>query len=249
MLATILIDRYKKTETKEIAEALKLITIENQQDWSTAGIYCYWDYCKKEILYIGLAVDLLERFKQHNGISNCDPKSCKIEKINNYFSSNEYIGFSITLQSSLSQPVTKKQIRKHSNFSKSELIEILGKNGADEIKHTEGILIEGFNTKYNKKPEWNIIGGSTQAQSIAKGKNVKILEYLTLTEPNKYISRVSLRELSKNKDYLKYEAYLHSIRISPLPSEQTINMHQNDFQMFTFNEISENNYFKKRLVI
>lgn len=29
--------------------------------WASAGIYCFW-------VYIGLAGDLAERFKQHNGI-------------------------------------------------------------------------------------------------------------------------------------------------------------------------------------
>ena len=246
MLATILIDKYKKSETKEIAEALKLLTIENQQDWSTAGIYCYWDYYKKEILYIGLAVDLLERFKQHNGISKCNPKSCKLQKINDYFSSNEYIGFSIILQSSLSQPVTQRQIKKHSNFSKSELIGILGKNGANEIKYTEGILIEGFNTKYNRNPKWNVIGGSTQAQSIAKGKNVEMLNYLITNKQNRYTSRVSLKELSKNNTFCRYEAYLHSLRISILPAETVIEKDEIDGN-YTMTEISKANYFKKHL--
>lgn len=249
MLATVVIDKYKKTETEEILKALKILTVENSQDWSTAGLYCYWDYYNNEVLYIGLAVDLFERFKQHNGISECNPKSCKIDKINNYFNSKEYIGFSVILQSSLSQPVNQRQVRKYANFSKSELINIFGVEGADEIRYTEGVLIEGFKNKYGRLPQWNEIGGSKQAQKIAKGKNVKMLEYLTLIKPNKYVSRVSLRELSKSCEFLKYETYLHSIRMSPFSSEETIKMHQEKLGIFTFKEIADKDYFKKRLKI
>lgn len=30
--------------------------------WVSAGIYCFWDYYTHEVLYIGLAGDLAERF-------------------------------------------------------------------------------------------------------------------------------------------------------------------------------------------
>lgn len=62
-------DAYTKEEKEEIAEALDdLCSPNDNYGWASAGIYSFWDYNTKEIFYIGLAVDLTERFKQHNGL-------------------------------------------------------------------------------------------------------------------------------------------------------------------------------------
>lgn len=67
MLRTIIIDFYKEKDKTKIADALNTLCSPNDNyGWASVGIYCYWDYDTKEILYIGLAVDLTVRFKQHN---------------------------------------------------------------------------------------------------------------------------------------------------------------------------------------
>ena len=69
MFGTVIIDAYQKSETMEWAEAIEdLCSPNDSYGWASAGIYCFWDYYFEEILYIGLAVNLSERFKQHNGI-------------------------------------------------------------------------------------------------------------------------------------------------------------------------------------
>lgn len=55
--------------------------------WASAGIYCFWDYYAEAVLYIGLAGDLAERFRQHNGILLIREGS-KQKKIEEYFSKN-----------------------------------------------------------------------------------------------------------------------------------------------------------------
>lgn len=249
MLGTVVIEKYKKTETSIILAALERLILENNSDWSTAGIYCYWDYYKKQILYIGLAVNLVERFKQHNGLVECSSHSCKLDKIKEYFELNEYLGFSIILQSQLSQPFNNKQKRKYKGiYSDSELKNILGKEGTDDIKYTEGVLIEGFKTKHGKLPSWNKIKGSAQAQRVAKGKNVKMLEYLITNEQNKYTSLVSLKELSNSSLFNKYETYLHSLRTSILPVQAMIEEHEK-LGVETYSEMRSNNYFSTKLKI
>ncbi len=248
MLGTIVIEKYKKTERKDIVKSLETLTVNNCQDWATAGLYSYWDYDSKEILYIGLAVDLVERFKQHNGFLNCNDSSCKYQEIEQYFDKNEYLGFSIILQSALSQPINQRQRKKYKDsFNESELSNILGEQGHNEIKRLEGILLEGFRQKHGKYPLWNKMGGSKAGQKSLKESNLGLLDLLNSNEPNKYISRVSLRELSDNATYCRYEAYLHSIRISLFPSLETINLQKETFGIDTFNEIGKSDYFKKRL--
>jgi len=101
MLATIILDAYKQTETYEMAEAIKGITY--LDCWSSAGIYCFWNYYTKEVLYVGSSNDLFERFKQHNGLIKCNPRACKRKYIQEYFQNNEKLGYTIMLQSALFQ--------------------------------------------------------------------------------------------------------------------------------------------------
>lgn len=249
MLGTVVIEKYKKIETSTILTALENLILVNSDDWSTAGIYCYWDYYKSEVLYIGLAVDLIERFKQHNGIVKCPSNSCKFDEITKYFKSNEYLGFSIILQSQLLQPFNYREKQKYKGvYSDVELKKILGNEGYNDIRYTEGVLLEGFKNKYGRLPSWNKIGGSINAQRIAKNKNVKLLESLITNQPNKYTACVSLKELSKSSLFNKYEAYLHSLRTSILPPKMIIKEHEKQ-GIGIYNEMRNDNYLSRKLEI
>ena len=108
MFGTVIIDAYRKEETIEIADAVEDLCSPNANyGWASAGIYCFWDYYIEEILYIGLAGDLAERFKQHNGILPLKEGS-KQKKIEEYFSKNERLGYTIFVQSPLSQPLVHR---------------------------------------------------------------------------------------------------------------------------------------------
>lgn len=246
MLGTIVIEKYKQNDRDQILSALETLTVANRQDWATAGLYSYWDYRTKEILYIGLAIDLVERFKQHNGFSKTTKGSSKFDEIQAYFKINEYIGFTIVLQSALSQPPSNRQRKKYKTF-REELERILGDQGRKEIVRLEGILLEAFRQKYNRFPLWNKIGGDKTARKSVKESNHELLQLLVTNAANKFTSRVSLIKLASNATYCRYEAYLHSIRISPFSSAQTIQMHRKAFGIYTFDEIGISNYFKRRL--
>ena len=118
MLRTIILDAYKENEKGKIAHALnELCSPRDNYGWASAGIYCYWNYYTHETYYIGLAVDLAERFKQHNGFyPKIDTKTCKKKEIDNYFRSEEKLGFSIIVQSPLSQPITSKLKDEYKDF-------------------------------------------------------------------------------------------------------------------------------------
>jgi hypothetical protein len=55
---TFTIDAYRDDERREVYDALEsLFGPTSGTGWSTAGIYVYWDFSTREILYVGLASD------------------------------------------------------------------------------------------------------------------------------------------------------------------------------------------------
>ena len=108
MFGTVIIDAYRKEEALEIADAIDdLCSPTDNYGWASARIYCFWDYYAEAVLYIGLAGDLAERFKQHNGILPIKEGS-KQKQIEDYFSRNERLGYTIFVQSPLSQPLVHR---------------------------------------------------------------------------------------------------------------------------------------------
>ena len=88
MFGTVIMDAYRQSETEELAVAIDdLCNPNDSYGWASAGIYCFWDYYAEEVLYLGLAGDLAERFKQHNGILPLKQgsKQAYIEKYNTFF--------------------------------------------------------------------------------------------------------------------------------------------------------------------
>lgn len=221
--ATIVLDSYKIDETKLIANALNNICSPNNNgDWASSGIYCFWNYYTKEIYYIGLAIDLAERFKQHNGLIKSSDETCKNKYINEYFKTNEKLGYTIFLQSPFSQPITRKNKKNmqapyfNSNGKIENSYESISNESMKWLKFVEGSLIESFKIKNNRLPLWNKIGGLVKGQRnkglLSKYEEYKILNCFTLKNSNLFISKYSLRNLSQNTTYLREENSMHAIR-------------------------------------
>ena len=155
MFGTVIIDAYRKEETQEMAEAIEdLCSANDNTGWASSGIYCFWDYYAEEVLYIGLAGDLAERFRQHNGILPLKQGS-KQSKIEDYFSRNETLGYTIFVQSPLSQPLVHRNKKTYEKFARqqnSPVEDLLSEEGRDNIKIVEGILIESYRRKYGHFP-------------------------------------------------------------------------------------------------
>ena len=82
MFGTVIIDAYRENEKQQMADAIDDLCCPNDNyGWASAGIYCFWDYYTHEVLYIGLAGDLAERFMQHNGLLHVESGS-KEKQIN-----------------------------------------------------------------------------------------------------------------------------------------------------------------------
>lgn len=207
MFCTIISDAYKNDEREKMYEWIDdLCSPRDNWGWASNGVYCYWNYKTKEILYIGLASDLGNRFRQHNGLVNCDENGCKIKEINNYFEANEKLGFSIIVQPS------RQQI---SNFRNSNTpLHHLNSDENDTLKENlgsiEGNLIKAHELCYGKIPCWNKINGAISRSDF---NDFSILDFLVLKRISFLNAKSSLRELSKNNEFAFHEyAVLHAVR-------------------------------------
>ncbi|GAB6926201.1 hypothetical protein JCM10914A_01840 [Paenibacillus sp. JCM 10914] len=256
MFGTIIMDAYHRNEVRQIAEALDdLCSPNDSYGWASSGIYCFWNYYTQELYYIGLAVDLTERFKQHNGLIPVDPSSCKYEKINEYFNNYDKIGFSIFVQSPLSQAVTRRNIYEWFGYDPAEVkVRDFGRDGfREQLKILEGILIETFRMNRGSLPPWNAVSGSIAGQLRAKKESYEIINLLTSTEPSPFTARFSLRELSSNPVLEGYENFLHSARIMTLntgiPFINALRAVRSADMAKIHEQLLESNYFTKKIII
>lgn len=259
MFGTVIIDAYRREEAYLMASAIDDLCCPNDNcGWASAGIYCFWDYYAEAILYIGLAGDLAERFKQHNGILPLTEGS-KQSKIEDYFSKNERLGYTIFVQSPLSQPLVHRNKKLYEKFAKqanSPIEDMLSEQGRQDIKIVEGILIESFRQKYGHLPPWNDIGGSVSGQLRVMENNINIVK--SFCNPGDYkinslLSRSTIRELSDNAEWAWYENYLHAVRMNILTfgmeyDEALDIVNKNDI-LSTYEEMRKNNYFSKKLIV
>lgn len=256
MFGTVIIDAYKQVEKEKIADALEdLCSPCDNYGWSSAGIYCFWDYYTKEILYIGLAVDLCERFMQHNGIKRVDDNCCKYKQISEYFKGKEKLGYSIFVQSTLSQPITHRNQEQYKGYMGEDFNkeDYAGKEGKDHIKQVEGILLEVYKLNNGDYPIWNRMGGSIAGQKATSPGNYAIVRAFNDFNHNPLVSKYSLRELSDNATYERYENFLHAVRMSMLMSGmsygEALEFYRNHDILKTYDNMIECGYANKKLVV
>ncbi|GAB6620013.1 TPA: GIY-YIG nuclease family protein [Bacillus cereus] len=255
MHATIVQNAYKQNEVLDIVNSLEdLCSPNDSYGWASAGIYSFWDYNTKEVLYIGLAVDLAERFKQHNGIIPMRENGCKFIKIQEYFTTNEKLGYSVFLQSPLSQPVTRKNIDtwfKH-DLSQVSTRDFVYEQSKNDLRQIEGILIEAFRMRHNRLPSWNSVGGSISGQRNTTEGNYDIVYDFSHQRNSPLVSRSTLKELSENPTYELYENFLHGIRqymlYSRISFDEALPHILKIDHLKIFERIIEEDYLKKKLL-
>ncbi len=220
MFGTVIIDAYAQSETEQMAFAIDDLCCPcDNYGWASAGIYSFWDYNTHEVLYIGLASDLANRFKQHNGMLSMPEEGCKIAHISEYFKSHDKLGYTIFVQSPLSQPMVHRNrelFEKMASEHNSNIKDYASEQGIADIKRVEGILIEAYNQYYGRFPAWNKVGGSLAGQHRVMENNINIVKCFSnpqMYTVNPIVSRSTIRELSNNPTYEGYESYLHAVRM------------------------------------
>ena len=220
LFGTIIMDSYKLDEVEKMAQFIdEICSPMDSCGWSSAGIYSFWDYYTKEVLYIGLASDLCVRFKQHNGLIHIKDSACKYKQIKEYFSKNERIGYSILVQSSMAQPIVHRNESTYRNIfklSKKEPIpNYASEEGIEFIKQAEGQLIESYKKVKGTIPQWNKIGGDIFSRKYASQDNFQyiIQAFSNVMENNILVSKATIRELAENSIYEWFEIQLHGVRV------------------------------------
>lgn len=262
MFGTIIMDAYMADESEQMASFIEEIySPMDSLGWASAGIYSFWDYYTKEVLYIGLASDLYVRFKQHNGLYPISENACKVQQINEYFKSHNKLGYSILVQSPLSQPIVhrnEKQYRKFLDATKGIPIpNYAGEDGLEFIRQAEGQLIESYRQYVGNVPPWNKIGGDTDSRKYASKNNYLyvIRAFAAGTRDNYLVSRSTIRELAENATYEWFETQLHGLRMMMLTIKMSfedtvkIQLECNPYFEDQWNRIIKTKYLEKKLIV
>lgn len=208
MLATVVMDAYSKSEILEISEALETLC-DPRSAWSASGVYIFWDIYSSQILYMGLASNLHQRFCQHNGIINTKDESCKYKEIIDYFSGHDRLGYTIILQSVVVDFF--EESRPSSYFPTRK----------EWIQRGEGQLISSYINLYGALPLWNKIRGSLFKRNLCNSQT--FFDVVTNKQDSPIVARANLREVANDYDSYSYEVWLHGVRLWWLSSpEETI---------------------------
>lgn len=260
MFGTVIIDAYTKDETEALAYAIDDICCPSDNyGWASAGIYYFWDYNTHEVLYIGLASDLYERFRQHNGLLPMQNEGCKYKQIQEYFMSHTKLGYSIFVQSPLSQPIVHRNKDYYEQFAAENHVNLKNyttEQGIKDIKRVEGILIEAYRKSYGHFPKWNKVGGSIEGQQRVMKHNINIVKSFSnpqLFEMNPIVSRSTIRELSDNPTYEGFESFLHAVRMCVLlfgmDYYEALKFHNEHDSFGWYHQMCSEGYMNKKLIV
>lgn len=262
MFGTIILDAYEKEEVDFIVGCLnEICSPSDNYGWASAGIYSFWDYDTKEILYIGLASDICVRFKQHNGLLRIKDNACKYRQIQEYFETHNRLGYTILVQSALSQPIVHRNEMLYRSFLEKPkgmpIEDYAGKEGIQNIKEAEGQLIEAYKLVVGDIPAWNKMGGNIDGRKAAtEGNFYQIVKEFAMGNTNNFlVSKSTLRELAENATYEWFEMQLHGLRSSMLTLgisfEEALKcqMEFNPFFKDNWNRIIKEKYLEKRLIV
>jgi hypothetical protein len=109
------------------------------------------------------------------------------------------LGFSIMLQSNLSQPATRKFKKRHWDFWQKADADYAANFGIDAIKNIrlmEGVIIETVKMESGFLPSWNEINGSSEGKKKATTSHNILLQFLTHRSENDNVSRGTIRQLA-----------------------------------------------------
>lgn len=215
MLVTIIPDIFSKTEYDDIASALdELCSPLDSWGWSSAGVYAFWNPGDGALLYVGLAVDLPQRFRQHTGLIEAPESGCKKREIDAYFQNSQTLGYSVLVQSPLDQPLSARALTAFGARANSIHI-IHGDSleaGRDTIKLVEGRLLAGIKDYEGSLPPWNKVRGSRRGLKGPFDGLGEVLDGLRGVGGDPLKSHATLRELATNIEFFGCEEWLHGVR-------------------------------------
>lgn len=210
MFATIILDAYGPDDRDQIASALDMLcSPTDNYGWASNGVYSFFALENQQLMYLGLASDLAERFRQHNGLIPCEPNCCKKQNIDEYFTRYPRLGFGVLLMS----PLEQIDVAKHRRLSAKAPADVEGNWHAQVA---EGALIETYRQAMGVLPQWNRIGGSKHGQQLASSAMQHYISAMSGQTDFFLIAKSTLRELASSALLTSYEEKLHAARMLTL---------------------------------
>ncbi len=231
MLATVIVNRYVSADVVALADAIdELCSPNDTYGWSSSGVYCFWNFDTKEILYLGLAIDLALRFRQHNGLSACPENCCKRAQIAAHFQIHAHLGFSVFVQSSIVQSITHRWEGRHpgelewiaENFGYFDADQVKGDLNpqvVDALRKTEGAMLAAHKKDHGRFPVWNERGGLKRKYAESKFETARhFMRSFTRSHPrdDPFTARSTFQELAAKSLRERYERFLHAARMHML---------------------------------
>lgn len=220
MLATWMRDVYRGHEREMLWTAIDdLVSPLDTYGFASAGVYVFFDPKSHQVLYIGLAVDLAQRFAQHNGLIGFPDAGCKRRQIDNWFEQHEELGYAIFVQSPIDQVSVSRQRGTGSESFYDEEANTFWdypRFGLDNIRRTEGILLSSHRKALSALPPWNKVGGAKHPPELATPGGYRLLELAAGRTDSLLLARKSIRDLSDDHNATAYETALHTGRIGAI---------------------------------
>ena len=221
-----------------MAEAIEEIASpRDTYGFASGGVYCFWRVDSRQVLYIGRAVDLPERFAQHNGLRGTALGS-KRELIGKHFEEEDVLGFSALVRSPASQtPVARHLHRVEADFgaAKESDWEDLTKppktENEREIAAAEGTAIRSYQLAYDALPPWNRISGEVSAWGAAMRRPDSTGDLMTGAVDSLLQARRSFRELASDPTATQFETVLHLARSYTAVASILANKQLSDWQI------------------
>jgi len=177
--ATIFRDSYLESERRDMAEWLDdLFPVNGGSEFAPQVVYLYWDYSTHEPLYLGLASEARRRFEEHNGLRYSAPGSSKKKEIDDYFTKQSRLGFSVIAASS-SAPINTAATRQANKSLRpwNGLTWGLEEAAEDELRMFEGRFINAG--KSAGVLPWNNIQGWWRGAVTAQSHSALVLGLFT----------------------------------------------------------------------
>lgn len=213
MLATWIRDVYGNGDRIEMRAAIDDIASPlDSYGFASAGVYVFFDPIKFEVLYIGLARDLAQRFAQHNGLVSMPASGCKRAQLERWFRHHGSLGYAIFVQSCIDQVAVARQAGTMSAEYYDEENDAFwgyGESGLEDIKANEGVLIAAYLQRHGNLPRWNKIGGATHSRERATPGIYAQLDLATGLIDSLLLARKTIRQLSSDPTAMTYEEALH----------------------------------------
>lgn len=213
MLCTVIWDTYANDERRAMWSALHRLVPPDSRDWSRKGVYAYWDPRDRQLLYVGLATDLPERFAQHNRLVPHSGGN-KADKIDAWFENRDRIGFSLLVQAAAVEALDVLY----------GLSPTLGVESSSISRVAEGQLIELHRLEHGRRPPWNGVGGSSLGARWATQRGRSMIRLLSAADESLFVARRALRDLVSDVDSMRREASVHGARMRTL-----MESHEADF--------------------